>query len=53
MPKKPTKQWTIAPLQRIVAEPITDPAELAAIDRVRQARIRREQKKNAKPRKKD
>ena len=48
MPKKPTKQWTIAPLQHIVAEEITDPAERAAIDRVRLARIRREQKKNAK-----
>ena len=31
----------IAPLQRIVAEPITDPAELAAIDRMRK-RLKRE-----------
>jgi len=53
MSKKNTPRWRIAPLQHIVAELITDPAELAAIDRVRQARIRREQKKNAKPRKKN
>jgi hypothetical protein len=41
MPKKATKPWTIAPLQRIVGEPITDPAEQAAIDKMRQRHRRK------------
>ncbi len=33
MSKKPFKRPRIAPLQRIVAEDITDPAEQAALDK--------------------
>jgi hypothetical protein len=36
MSRRATKPWTIAPSQRVVAEPITDPTEQAAIDRMRQ-----------------
>lgn len=36
MPKKSELPMKIAPLLRIVAEPITDPAEIAAIDRFRE-----------------
>jgi hypothetical protein len=43
MPKKPFQPPRIAPLQRIVAEPITDPAEQARLDEVRK-RIKREQR---------
>lgn len=42
MPKKAYVTWRIAPLQRVIAEPITDPAEQAAIDKVRK-RIKRRQ----------
>jgi hypothetical protein len=35
--------WHVAPLQRVVAEEITDPAEQAAIDR---ARLRAKQKRS-------
>jgi glycine/serine hydroxymethyltransferase len=35
MTKKPSRPLHIAPLQRVVAEPITDPAEQAAIDEKR------------------
>ena len=41
MSRKVTKPWTIAPLQRVVAEPITDPAEQAAIDKMRQRHKRK------------
>lgn len=40
MSKKVLPRLTIAPLQRVVAEPITDPAEQAALDKSR----RREKK---------
>ena len=36
MAKKASPPLRIAPLQRITAEPITDPAEQAALDRMRQ-----------------
>ena len=36
MPKRASKPLTIAPLQYVVGEPITDPAEQAAIDEMRQ-----------------
>lgn len=52
MPKKAFRPPRLAPLQRVVAVPITDPAELAAMDEVRkrQKRTRRKQqtKKNRK-----
>jgi hypothetical protein len=35
MSKKVSAPPRIAPLQRVVAEPITDPAELAALDKLR------------------
>jgi hypothetical protein len=35
MPKKPAAPPTIAALQRVIAEPITDPAELAAFEAFR------------------
>jgi hypothetical protein len=43
MAKKAFKPPRIAPLQRVVAVPITDPAEQAAIDRMRK-RLRRKAK---------
>lgn len=42
MPKKASAPLQIAPLQCIIAEPITDPAEQAAIDKLRK-RIKRKQ----------
>jgi hypothetical protein len=41
--KKAFKPPRIAPLQRVVAEPITDPAEQAALDKVRK-QIKRQQR---------
>jgi hypothetical protein len=38
----------IAPLQRIVAEPITDPAEIAVIDQMRK-RLKRERRNQEAP----
>jgi hypothetical protein len=43
MTKKPFVPARIAPLQRIVAEPITDPVELAAIDKMRK-RLKQKQR---------
>ena len=34
MSKKASMPPRIAPLQRVIAEPITDPAELAALDKL-------------------
>ena len=45
MSKKASVPLKIAPLQCVVAEPITDPAEQAALDKVR----KREQRKNGNP----
>jgi hypothetical protein len=42
--KKAFKPPRIAPLQRVVAEPITDPAEQAALDKARK-QIKRKQRK--------
>jgi hypothetical protein len=47
--KKPV-QWRIAPLQVVIAETITDPAEIAAIDKLRQ-RLKRK-KAGRKPKRK-
>jgi hypothetical protein len=44
MSKKAMKPPRVVPLQRVVAEPITDPAEQAAIDKVRK-QIKRKQRK--------
>jgi hypothetical protein len=43
MSKKAFKPPRIAPLQRVMAEPITDPAEQAALDKLHQ-RIKRKQR---------
>jgi hypothetical protein len=43
MSKKAFKPPRIAPLQRVIAEPITDPAEQAALDKVRK-QIKRKQR---------
>jgi hypothetical protein len=40
MSKKASLPLRIAPLQRVVAEPITDPAERLALDRIRKWRKR-------------
>jgi hypothetical protein len=41
MSKKAPALPRIAPLQRVIAEPITDPAEQAALDRLRQGQKRK------------
>jgi hypothetical protein len=43
MSKKAFRPPRLAPLQRVIAEPITDPAELAAMDKVRK-RLKRKRK---------
>lgn len=48
MPKKTFKPPRIAPLQRITGEPITDPEEQAAIDKMRKRLKRKKAKKNRK-----
>jgi hypothetical protein len=48
MPRKATAPLMIAPLHRIVAEPITDPAEQAALDKVRQREKRKQRSHKAK-----
>jgi hypothetical protein len=44
MAKKAPATPRIAPLQRVTAEPITDPVEQAALDKLRK-RLKRKQKK--------
>jgi hypothetical protein len=46
MPKKPSPVVRIAPLQHIIAEPITDPAEQAAIDKMREREKRKQARMN-------
>jgi hypothetical protein len=41
MSKKAPALPRIAPLQRVIAEPITDPAEQAALDKVRRRQKRK------------
>lgn len=48
MAKKRPTPLRFAPLQRVVAEPITDPAEIAAIDRTRK-RIMARRARNGTP----
>ena len=43
MPRRASPVFRIAPLQRVIGESITDPAELAAIDRMRK-RLKRKQR---------
>ena len=44
MTKKAFRPLHIAPLQRVVAEVVTDPAEIAAVEKLYK-RLKREQKK--------
>lgn len=44
MRKKTLRPLRIAPLQRVVAEVVTDPAEIAAMEKLRK-RLKREQRK--------
>ena len=41
MSRKASKPMRIAPLQYVIAEPITDPAELAALDRAHKRQKRK------------
>ena len=49
MPRKPFKPPRIAPLQYVVAEPITDPAERAALDRAHKRAKRKQGGGKARP----
>jgi hypothetical protein len=49
MSKKSLASLKIAPLQRVIAEPITDPAEQAALDRVRKRLKGRKRNRNDEP----
>ncbi len=51
MSKKTFLPPKIAPLQRIIGEPITDPAEQAAIDKLRKRKKRNEDVRDAQRRK--
>ena len=42
MSKKASPPLRIAPLQHVIAEPITDPAELAALDKFRKQEKRKQ-----------
>lgn len=46
MPKKSSRPLRIAPLQRVVAEVVTDPAEIAAMEKLHK-RLKRMQRKEA------
>ena len=48
MSKKASVALRIAPLQRVVAELITDPAEQAALDKVRKREKRKQRAQEAK-----
>jgi hypothetical protein len=47
MSKKAFRPPRLAPLQRVVAEPVTDPAELAAMDKVRKQQKRKQRGRQA------
>ena len=51
MSKKISVPVRIAPLQRVIAEPITDPVEQAAIDKLRKRKKRNEGARHAQQRK--
>jgi hypothetical protein len=48
MSKKASTQLRIAPLQRVIGEPITDPAEQARLDNVRKREKRKQGAQQAK-----
>lgn len=47
MSKKAFRPPRLAPLQRVVAEPVTDPAELAAMDKIRKRHKRKQKGRQA------
>jgi len=47
MSKKAAVPLRIAPLQHVIAEPITDPAEQAALDKVRKRQKRKQARTGA------
>jgi hypothetical protein len=47
MPRKAAVSPRIAPLQHVIAVPITDPAELAALDKLRKRQQRKQGRKKA------
>ncbi len=53
MSKKASAPLRIAPLQRVIAEPITDPAEQAALDNFRKREKRKQEGQKAKMNRKD
>jgi len=48
MSRKTPLPLRVAPLQCVIAEPITDPAELAAIDKIRKREKRKKRGQQAK-----
>jgi hypothetical protein len=48
MSKKGPAQLRVAPLQCVIAEPITDPAEQAALDKLRKRKKRKQEGRKAK-----
>jgi len=48
MSKKPSLPLRIAPLQGVIADPITDPAEQAVLDKLRKRPKRKQVGQNAK-----
>jgi hypothetical protein len=48
MSRKASRPPRIAPLQRVVAVPITDPAERAALDKLRKRQKRKSNRQSAK-----
>ena len=53
MSKKASVSPRIAPLQRVIAKPITDPAEQAALDKFRKREKRKQGRQKAKLNRKD
>jgi hypothetical protein len=53
MPRKAPVPPRIAPLQRVIAEPITDPAEQAALDKLRKREKRKQGGQKARTARKD
>lgn len=47
MSKKAVIQWKIAPLQYVIGEPITDPAEQAALDKIHKREKRKQRAREA------
>jgi hypothetical protein len=48
MPRKASAPPRVAPLQHVIAEPITDPAEQAALDKLRKREKRKQSGQGAK-----